>query len=78
MKSDMDTLGQAIQSGDLSSAQTAFAKLQQDSQSVHGHHHHHHKQVAKDGTSSNSSTDPVQSASNNTGSISDTGIDISA
>ncbi len=39
---DLTAIGQALQSGDVSSAQTAYAKLQQDLQGVRGHHHHHH------------------------------------
>ena len=40
---DIATLGKALQSGDLSSAQDAFKKVQQDLKSVHhGHHHHKH------------------------------------
>lgn len=39
---DLNTLGQALQSGNVSDAQADFAKLQQDAQSVQGHHHHHH------------------------------------
>jgi hypothetical protein len=41
---DLNAVGQALQSGNLSNAQGAFAKLQQDVQSVQGHHHHHHHQ----------------------------------
>jgi hypothetical protein len=43
---DLQTLGQALQANNLTDAQTAFAKLQQDFQSVqgkHGHHHHGHQ-----------------------------------
>lgn len=42
---DFQNLSQALSSGDLSSAQSAFAKLQQDMQAMQGghrgHHHHH-------------------------------------
>ena len=40
----MGTLSQALQDGDLSGAQDAFAKIaaQLKSAGVHGHHHHHH------------------------------------
>jgi hypothetical protein len=38
-----EQLSQALQSGDMSAAQQAFATLQQDMQSVQiGHQHHHH------------------------------------
>lgn len=44
---DMAALGQALQSGSMTSAQAAYAQLQQDLQSVQQgqgsrHHHHHH------------------------------------
>lgn len=45
LDADMAALGQALQSGNASSAQSAYAKLQQDLQSIQmgtGHHHHHH------------------------------------
>lgn len=50
VQSDLSGLNQALQSGDISSAQTLLAKLQQDlqasgqvsGQNYGGHHHHHH------------------------------------
>jgi hypothetical protein len=48
LNTDMTALGQALQSGNISSAQDAYAKLQQDllstqqGQGVGRHHHHHH------------------------------------
>jgi len=39
---DLKTLANALQSGDLSGAQQAFANLQQTAKSGGGHHHHHH------------------------------------
>ena len=50
VQTDLTALGQALQSGDTSSAQTLLAKLVQDlqtsgqasGQSYGGHHHHHH------------------------------------
>ena len=44
--SDLSVLGQAIQSGDLTGAQSDFSKLMQDMQSIGGGHHHHHKTSA--------------------------------
>lgn len=44
--SDWSALGQALQSGNLSSAQSAFSQLEQDLQSSAqgaGHRHHHHE-----------------------------------
>jgi hypothetical protein len=55
--SDFQSLSSALQSGDISSAQQAFANLKQDLQSsgssgsVHRHHHHH-----RTGTQNNSNT----------------------
>jgi len=49
LDTDLTALGQALQSGSMSSAQDAFAKLQQDLQSTQqgqGHHHHHHGAAA--------------------------------
>ena len=48
---DFSALGQALQSknpNSLKDAQAAFAKLQQDMQSVKGHHHHHHPKATVD------------------------------
>jgi hypothetical protein len=53
--SDFQSLSSALQSGDISSAQQAFANLKQDLQSsgsVRGHHHHHHRT----GTQNNSNS----------------------
>jgi hypothetical protein len=49
---DFNALGQALQSNDLQKAQEAFAKLQQDIQSVQGRHHHHHHHDASASTQS--------------------------
>ncbi len=43
---DFSALDQALKSGNLKNAQDAFAKLQQDMQSVKGHHHHHHHKAS--------------------------------
>jgi len=42
LASDMQTLQSALQSGDLSSAQQAFANFQKDLQTTQSAHHHHH------------------------------------
>lgn len=42
LKDDLAALGQALQAGSMSSAQDAFAKLQQDLQSTQPGHHRHH------------------------------------
>ena len=42
---DLQSLGTALQAGDLSGAQQAYTQLTQDMQSTgqtRGHHHHHH------------------------------------
>ena len=54
---DLNALGQALQSGDLTKAQDAFAKLQQDTQSVHKRHHHHHQSGAAQNSLSASDAD---------------------
>ena len=55
---DFQSLSSALQSGDLSSAQQAFASLKQDLQSTGGsgsvhrrHHHHHSAQTQNNGSS---------------------------
>ena len=65
IQNDFATLGQALSSGDLSGAQTAFSQLQTDMQAAgpngasggvqsahHGHHHHGHVSSASDSDSS--------------------------
>jgi hypothetical protein len=52
--SDFQALSSALQSGDVSAAQQAFASLKQDLQSAGGvhrrhHHHHHHPQTGNKG-----------------------------
>lgn len=55
-RADMAALEQALQSGSLASAQSAFSQLQQDLQSIQqGRGHHHHRQ------STPGSQDPVSS-----------------
>lgn len=46
LSADFSALGQALQSGDLATAQSDFAQLQQDMQSLFQTHHHHHHQGA--------------------------------
>jgi hypothetical protein len=60
---DIATLGDALKSGNLTAAQDAFKKVQQDMQSMH-HGHHHHKQVSSaqsdpTSTSPSATTDPL-------------------
>jgi soluble cytochrome b562 len=54
MVQDLSTLGQAIQSGNLSAAQQAYKTVQQDMQSVQQSHGCHH--VASAGTATASTT----------------------
>jgi hypothetical protein len=62
---DFQALSSALQSGDLSSAQQAFASLQQDLQGAghaHRHHHHHSANAADTNNSNNSTTQSSNSA----------------
>jgi hypothetical protein len=57
---DLSALSQALQSGDLTKAQDAFAKLQQDMQSAHKrHHHHHHNSGASQDSASSSNNSSI-------------------
>ena len=68
----LQALGQALNSGDLSSAQKAFAQLQQDiQQAAQGHRHHHH-QAGASAPGGSASTPSITSASSSTGSNVDT------
>ena len=62
---DLNAVGQALQSGKLADAQKAFAKLKQDMQSVQGRHHYHHHNgsVSTQGTTpTTSNTSPGSNA----------------
>jgi DNA-binding FadR family transcriptional regulator len=67
---DFNALGQALQSNDPQKAQEAFAKLQQDIQSIQGrhhHHHHHHKASGStQGTTGNQTQNGQQGSAQNT------------
>jgi ribosomal protein S20 len=65
---DFNALSQALQSGDLAKARDAFAKLQQDIQSVQGHHHRHHHHKASASTQSTASTTSSSSVGSTAGS----------
>jgi len=65
---DLNAVGQALQSGDLSDAQTAFAKLQQDMLSVQGHHHYHHHNASADAQSTPPATSSSSAGTDNAGS----------
>jgi hypothetical protein len=71
---DLNAVGQALQSGKLSDAQKAFAKLKQDMQSLQGRHHHHHHH---NGSVSTQSTRPTTSNAS-TGSNAGSSINITA
>jgi len=79
---DFKTLGEALQSGNLSSAQSAFSRLQNDlkagsqgaSSNVSSglakgarHHHHHHAPSTQDSDSSSLSTEASTSTSSSYG-----------
>jgi len=70
---DLDAVGQALQSGKLSGAQKAFAKLKQDMQLIQGRHHYHHY----NGAANTQSTRPTTSNSS-TGSNAGSSINITA
>jgi hypothetical protein len=57
ISNDFAALGQALQSGNITNAQSAFAQLQTDMQaqqsSGHHHHHHHHGGAGASGSSTN-------------------------
>jgi len=68
IQNDFAALGQALSSGDLSGAQTAFSQLQTDMQAAgpngssgtvqsahHGHHHHGHASSTSDSDSTTAS-----------------------
>jgi hypothetical protein len=65
---DLNAVGQALQSGDLSDAQAAFAKLQQDMQSVQGHHHYHHHNAFADAQNTPPGTSSSGEGTDNAGS----------
>ena len=60
ISNDFNSLGQALQSGNLKDAQTALAKLQSDMKAQKSGHHHHK------GTGSSSSSASVPSTANST------------
>ena len=69
LSTDFQALQSALQSGDLSGAQGAFATLQQDMQSAGAtqgarRHHHHHQKTGAPGSSSEA-TSPATSTSGN-------------
>jgi hypothetical protein len=65
---DFQALGQALKSGNLTDAQAAFSKLQQDRQSVQGHHPHHRHHRGSDSTPSTGSPTATSSAQTTKGS----------
>jgi hypothetical protein len=58
----LSAVGEALQSGDVSAAQEAFAKLQQQVSAAgghhHRHHHHHHGAPAAGNAAANTGSDP--------------------
>jgi hypothetical protein len=72
---DFQALQSALQSGDLSGAQTAFATLKQDLQSLratkgaHRHHHHHGGEAAGTTTQASAGAPTNGSTSNNSSAI---------
>lgn len=81
--SDWSALGQALQSGSLSSAQSAFSQLEQDLQSSAqaqgaGHHHHHHEVDQAQGVYSAMQTTNATNAAGTGSSTNSVASDISA
>jgi hypothetical protein len=74
IQSDLQAVQSAIQSGDTTGAQSAFAKLKTDLQSVKGHHGgHHHHGGGMPSVNSNSSTDDATQTTSSTSSTSTSG-----
>lgn len=66
---DFQNLTSALQSGNLSGAQKAFASLQTDlksAQSAHKGHHHHHHGASEASSAESSSSTPASSATTGT------------
>jgi len=81
IQQDMAALGQALQSGNLSDAQQAYAQLQQDFQAGRHHGHHHHAQSASNATqstaqNSSSSSSSPDAASTTSGTTTDLSISV--
>jgi ribosomal protein S20 len=71
LQNDMNALASALQSGNLSDAQKAFATLQTDAQNQvqqgqGHHHHHHHHQVSTDQSTTGTTTASPDSSSTGT------------
>ena len=65
---DLNAVGQALQSGNLSDAQDAFAQLQQDMLAVQGHHHYRHTNASADAQSTPPATSGSSGGTDNAGS----------
>ena len=68
LSTDLNAVAQALQSGNLSDAQDAFAKLQQDMMSVQGHHHYHHHNASADAQGTSPATSGSSEGTGNAGS----------
>jgi hypothetical protein len=78
ISNDFAALGQALKSGSIANAQSAFAQLQTDmqAQQTSGHHHHHHHHHG--GTGSSGSNANGQSTAGSTTLANNSTISISA
>ena len=77
---DLQSLGKALQSGDLAGAQQSFAQLLQDKQGsaqgdgqsgctkAQGHHHHHHHKASASSQGNQTQSDPTAQSTTTTGS----------
>jgi len=70
VSADLQKLSDALSSGDINSAKTAFAQLQQDFKAARGGHHHHHAEppASPATTASGSSSSGTDSDGDNDGS----------
>jgi len=81
LSADVSALGSALQSGDLSGAQAAFSKIQQDVQALgatHHRHHHHHASSATqtDSTQSGPVAGVASTAPDGTGSTAGSNVNL--
>jgi hypothetical protein len=73
---DMQTLQNALSSGDLSAAKAAYAQLMQDLQQTKGHHHHHHHHKADASSSTSASSTGTDSDGDGDGSSSASTVNV--
>jgi hypothetical protein len=72
------TIGQALQSGDIGSAQQALASLQQQTQGARGHHHHHGGQRHDAGANGSATGNGAATTSSLSPATTGTNVDVTA